>query len=608
MPSKLSNIFGSFSKDFWIVNSLELFERGAYYGMMSVLGVHVVLNLGIAESVWGVIYAFMIALLYFVPLISAALAEKYGYKKVLIGAFLLMVVGYSGIGFASEMFSLLLGVVFMGVGAGAFKPMISATIAHTTAEEKRNLAYSIYYWMINLGAFAFPLFIGIFLGARAAFYLIFFISAVFIGVNLAITLTMYRTPVEPKPELKVGKALTKIIPALTDKKFVILLLIYSGFWFIFAFNHTFLPIYMVQYGKMPIWFTVPLLATINPGTIITLGPFLGKLVEKYESLKVMITGILIFCAGLVVVAYSTHPVIFASGIIIFSIGEFIVHPNFISYVSKICPKDKVAIYMASIFIPVAIGNILGGVVHGIWYENFAVFEHRPKIYIANVAAVGAVTAMAFILYNRWRFMSLVEEGKKEKREGGFLVKPYAPVLALVLAPVLVMAGFAGGSDAFYLDQDDGEDRVTYTMNSGMVEGISGNVAENSQEKATVNLETDGLLVNVTFTLTWEDEPAAGPRYSNRPDTLSLTVISPGGEEKQGGPAANSPGGSGSISLDFSIPKDNRTKGGDWEITVSAGDCGDQQPLVSVLGLRDIADDGNSWSIGVDYDYLEKSEV
>ncbi len=94
----LSGIFGQFKKIFWIVNTLELFERGAYYGTMAVLGVHVVETIlgggHNAEAIWGALYAMLIILLYFIPLVSAALAEKYGYRMVLLGAFGILIIGY----------------------------------------------------------------------------------------------------------------------------------------------------------------------------------------------------------------------------------------------------------------------------------------------------------------------------------------------------------------------------------------------------------------------------------------------------------------------------------------------------------------------------------
>ena len=36
---------GSFPRSFWVANIMELFERGAYYGMNSVLAVYLVMKI-----------------------------------------------------------------------------------------------------------------------------------------------------------------------------------------------------------------------------------------------------------------------------------------------------------------------------------------------------------------------------------------------------------------------------------------------------------------------------------------------------------------------------------------------------------------------------------
>ena len=89
----------SFSRNFWTVILMELFERGSYYGVMSVLSVYLVLGidqggLGFSKESVGVIKSTITPLLYILPILSGAIADRYGYKKVLTFAFLVMSTGY----------------------------------------------------------------------------------------------------------------------------------------------------------------------------------------------------------------------------------------------------------------------------------------------------------------------------------------------------------------------------------------------------------------------------------------------------------------------------------------------------------------------------------
>ena len=83
--------YKSFNKNFWTVITMEFFERGSYYGVMSVLSVYLVLDiakggLGFSKESVGVIKSTITPLLYLLPILSGAIADKFGYKKTLMFA------------------------------------------------------------------------------------------------------------------------------------------------------------------------------------------------------------------------------------------------------------------------------------------------------------------------------------------------------------------------------------------------------------------------------------------------------------------------------------------------------------------------------------------
>ena len=53
----LSGFFSRFTKQFWIINSLELIERGAYYSLMAILAQHMVQNLQFTATLTGLVAA-----------------------------------------------------------------------------------------------------------------------------------------------------------------------------------------------------------------------------------------------------------------------------------------------------------------------------------------------------------------------------------------------------------------------------------------------------------------------------------------------------------------------------------------------------------------------
>jgi dipeptide/tripeptide permease len=155
--AKEKGFFRKFSSQFWLVVMFEFFERGAYYGMMSFISQYFVESLGFPKENVGVIKGVIQPLLYFLPILSGAIADRFGYRKVLMVAFTLLGGGYFLTSQMTSYTAVFAALVIMGFGAGTFKPLISGTIAKITDESNSTQAFGIYYWSINMGAFLFPL-------------------------------------------------------------------------------------------------------------------------------------------------------------------------------------------------------------------------------------------------------------------------------------------------------------------------------------------------------------------------------------------------------------------------------------------------------------------
>jgi dipeptide/tripeptide permease len=631
----LQDLFGRFPRLFWVVNAIELFERGAYYGMLAVLPYHLVYNLHFPTTAFGLLLGILTPFLYLLPIISGALVEKYGFRPMLVLALSLVIFGYLASSFMTTFEAFVLAFVVFGTGVGTFKPIISASIAHTTKPEARNLGYSIYYWMINLGSFSMPIIISVFIPKQDYVY-VFYLSAALIAVNIALALFVFKNPVPPNPQKSVADIFKGAAFVLKDFRFMALLLIYSGFWFMYATNHLALLLYALDFGVLGDWFPPALVAIVNPGTIILLGPFLGKLFGKYDSLKVMVLGMGIFIAGLLVLGLTTIATVFFVGIIIFSIGEFVTHPTYIAYVSKIAPKERLTVYMAYAFIPPLIGLSAGNILGGVAYAAMAEEMHRPKLFWGAISAVGLVTIALLLLYSQTmgakrQQKALASTGPSQPypappgvQESIAIPAPAdpagipvghpawesrLPVLAtLLLVPGLLFGAFAGGTDGFLRGGGGGTGGGwdSYTLTAGSQE-LSGNAQENLESVHTVEL-SELNLVCATFTLRWTDEPDMQRllrTYENQPDQFGLSVAPPNGTAVEARPVANVRGQPGevSVTIEFAPARPGDRKGtGAYEVTVVCGACGDFTHPVSLVAYTDA---GNAWALEVSYQYYAK---
>lgn len=589
----------SFSKVFWVINGIELLERGAFYSTSAVLTVYMTGQLGLSAAQTGQVLALLFLLLYAVPLFAAALAEKYGYKGSLFVAFGLLVAGYGAYAFSNSFALIVLAVTLVGFGAGTFKPLAAALVAQTTQPEERNLAYMIYYGAINIGAFLFPVSIGL---VGIAFpeqlpFIAFGLAAALCAINLILVLVLFKNLREPQRDKNVFQALKDLRFVFKDPKFLVLLVIYSGFWFMYAMSLTFITQYMTDFNRMPLWFNVALQQAINPLVIIIGAPLIGMFTKKIHSLALMAIGIGIYVVGFVTVGFSASWILFIAGIVLFSLGEVLTQPSFLSYVSKIAPADRVSIYMGYGFIPIAVGLTFGVSIGGALYGAFAQEAGRPQMFWAIMSAVGLVTIAALLIYNR----TMVPPAKEvapgpasAPRKRGVVGLALA-VIAILLVPALV--GAASLAPATKLGGDAGTDELLASSDLGTLAlaDATGTTKAKETTEQTVTLPSNATGL-ATFTLKWKDEAAGGPGQSNAPDKLRLHVTLPNGTMLMSETIANPQGGEGTIELKAPATAGAYTIG--VEVVETGGTTTSLGPvtLPSVLPVGSTPDAGNAWTL------------
>jgi dipeptide/tripeptide permease len=405
---------------------MEFFERGAYYGVLSVLSVYLVAGamdggLGFSRMQAGTIMGTIQPLLYFLPIIAGGIADRYGYRKILFFAFACITVGYALTGVFTNYGLVFASLILMAIGAGFFKPVISGTIAKSTDETNSTLGFGIFYWSINLGAFLFPLFLIPNLKAMGYEY-IFYMAACVGLILLLINTFFYKEPISLRdpdtPQKSVGETLLGILTVLKDFKFIIFILLYSGFWILYFQMYGTVLWYLRDYMDMtpvnnavnsllglfvenPSWvFDTEHVTVVNAGVIICLQLFVSKIVAKTRPLPTMITGLALGTLGMLILSISSKPWVFITGLMVFTLGEMTTHPKFLSYIGMISPPDKKALYMGYSFLYGVIGSSIGSFLGSALYVKFVDEMGRPGQLWALLSIIGIVSIIGLLIYNR----------------------------------------------------------------------------------------------------------------------------------------------------------------------------------------------------------------
>lgn len=184
---------------FWAANTMEIFERMAWYGFFAVSSLYISGSiedggLGFSHEDRGVLQGVVTFFLYLFPVISGTLADRYGFKRVLYVAFIILTPAYYLLGQFTSFPTFFLAFMLVAIGAGTFKPVIIGTITKTTNDKTSSMGFGIFYMMVNIGGFVGPIIAGI---VRAiSWEYVFIASAIWISFNFIIVSLFYKDPVE----------------------------------------------------------------------------------------------------------------------------------------------------------------------------------------------------------------------------------------------------------------------------------------------------------------------------------------------------------------------------------------------------------------------------
>jgi proton-dependent oligopeptide transporter, POT family len=439
----------AYPRVFWVANVMELFERAAYYGLNSVLAIYLTDaihegGLGFTEQSVGFLQSLIYAITYVVPILGGALADRYGYRRMLLVAFSLLSAGYFISGHMSAYGAVFAALLIMATGAGLFKPIISGTIARSTTEATSGFGFGIYYWMINLGAFIAPLIVSVLKGI--SWNLVFTASSLYTALMLLPTLFIYRDPPRPANSKSIKEVLQGAAMVLGDARFMLMIFIYSGFWILYFQNFGSVLWFLRDFinpepvnhlfGSLGIAlkFDAEHVTVINAGTIIILQVAVSRIVKNLKALPTMVAGMTIGVLGFVLLALASNIWMFIAAIALFSIGEMTAHPKYYSYVGLVAPSDRKAVYMGYAFLYGVIGSLIGSNLGGSMYESLL----KPLVGTTTAgtptqrfwlvfAAVGLCASVGLMLYNRFL---VADTPNNNRRARNIMLGVYGVLVAL----------------------------------------------------------------------------------------------------------------------------------------------------------------------------------
>lgn len=437
-----------FPRAFWVANTVELFERAAYYGVFIVITLYLSRIIGFNDIEAAIIAGTFQALLYFLPTFAGAYADKIGFRRSLMLAFGLLTLGYAGMGALPTFFEsaglveygdttifngldtsvqryAVIPVMALVVLGGSFiKSVITGTVAKETTAENRARGYSIFYAMVNIGAFSGKTIVKPLreaMGNEGLVWISYF-SAVMTLLGLIVVFLMYKSREHSGEGKTIGELWDGFMRVLMNTRLIVLILIITGFWMVQHQMYATMPKYVLRLAgeaASPSWY-----ANVNPLVVFTTVGLVTHFMRKRTALFSMTVGMFIMPVSALFMASGNlmtndilgmHPVAFMMvvGIAFQGFAETFISPRFLEYFSFQAPKGEEGLYLGFSHLHSFISSILGFFISGVLLDRFCpdprLFASREEWAEAAQNAhyiwyffvgIALISAIALIIYGK----------------------------------------------------------------------------------------------------------------------------------------------------------------------------------------------------------------
>jgi len=425
-----------FPRAFWTGNAAELFERAAFYGTFIALQLYLTRVVGLSDVKAGIVAGAFSGWIYLVPFFTGAAADRIGFRNALMLAFGLLTLGYGTLGAFHTLGPVLAGLTLIVLGGAFVKPVITGTVSKTSDSTNRARAFSIFYMVVNIGSFTGKTVVApmrIQMGVET----VPFFSAGASFAALILVFLIFRPPEDSEAQPKsINEVLQGMWMAMSNLRFLALILITAGFWAIQGQLYAAMPAYVLRMAGetyKPEWY-----ANVNPLVVVLFVVAITQLVRTWKpqySMLVAMTLIplssfamassALFTGNFNIFGLSVHPItaMMVIGISIQGLAECFLSPKYLEFASKQAPPGKEGVFLGFAHINTFFAWIFAFVFSGYMLSEYCpdpstlpaavqaqhaaalagqgpmpeAYSHAYYLWLAY-AGIGVVTFFALLLY------------------------------------------------------------------------------------------------------------------------------------------------------------------------------------------------------------------
>jgi hypothetical protein len=292
------------------------------------------------------------------------------------------------------------------LGGSFIKSVITGTVAKETTKENRARGYSIFYAMVNIGAFSGKTIVKPLREAMGNTGLIWisYFSAAMTLLGLIVVFIWFKSQHHKGEGKTISEIFDGLIRVLSNTRLLVLIIIITGFWMVQAQMYATMPKYVLRLageGASPSWY-----ANVNPLVVFVAVGFVTHFLRKRTALFSMTVGMFIMPISALFMASGNlmdgnilgmHPVAFMMvvGIAFQGFAETFISPRYLEFFSFQAPKGEEGLYLGFSHLHSFLSSIFGFIMSGVLLDKYC---PDPRLFATHGEWEAAASNAHYIWY------------------------------------------------------------------------------------------------------------------------------------------------------------------------------------------------------------------
>lgn len=376
------------NKQLWVVSVASCIRSIGFGASWPFMSIFFNKYLGVPIFYVGIIFTLLAVTGSGFSIIGGRLSDSIGRRNTLLIGSIFGVILYFFIAFlvafSYPLLMIILFFILSAVGGAFVFPSTSALVADVTSPEDRNMAYSVFRIMSNVGWAIGPITGGYLFSVDIVWIFIL------VGFSSLIQTLIVIFGLKSIPH--VGSTRGRGISV--DKRMA---LFAAGTFFIILVASQFsvtLPVYATAVAGVTS-FGLSYMYAVN-GVVVVLGQYpMSWILRRLNNVNVMIIGSVFYSLGYFLVAFSGSVYMLMFDMLFITVGENLTTPGMNTVVSFIAPKDKIGRYMGFLSMSNSGGRAIGPSIGAFF---LSLYNYNGLYVWGSIASLGLISIVILFIF------------------------------------------------------------------------------------------------------------------------------------------------------------------------------------------------------------------